>query len=75
MSFPLSAIMKASGNSTYSAFSRYSNLRDGDIQVSVGRKTKPLPCVTFEEFNGAVSNQKNAESRLSRLLIAKISPS
>jgi integrase len=52
MSFPLSAIMKASGHSTFCAFSRYSNLKEGDVQVLVGRKTEPLPYVTYREFLG-----------------------
>ena len=57
--FPLSAIMKATGHSTFSAFSRYSNLKDGDIQILVGRKTEPLPVVTYEEF--IEISQKNVE--------------
>lgn len=52
MSYPLSAIMKASGHSTFSAFSRYSNLKDVDVQMLVGRKTEPLPYVTYREFFG-----------------------
>lgn len=47
---PVNAIMKATGHSTFSAFSRYSNLKEGDIQVLVGRKTTPLPYVTFDEY-------------------------
>lgn len=47
---PVNAIMKATGHSTFSAFSRYSNLKEGDIQVLVGRKTTPLQYVTFEEY-------------------------
>ena len=31
---------------------RYANLKDGDIQVLVGRKTTPLPIVTYQEFLG-----------------------
>jgi hypothetical protein len=44
--------MKATGHRTFSAFSRYANLREGDIQVLVGRKTEPLPVVTYREFLG-----------------------
>jgi hypothetical protein len=44
--------MKASGHSTFSAFSRYSNLKDVDVQMLVGRKTEPLPYVTYREFFG-----------------------
>jgi integrase len=59
MSMPLSAIMKASGHLSFSAFSRYSNLKDGDVQILVGRKTEPLPVVTYEEFLGI--DPKNVE--------------
>jgi integrase len=61
MSHPLSAIMKASGHSTFNAFSRYSNLKDGDTQILVGRKTEPLPYVTFADFVGAKIETKNVE--------------
>ena len=47
---PVDVIRKVSGHSTYSAFSRYSNLQDGDIMQLIGKKTKPLPVVTFKEF-------------------------
>jgi integrase len=49
---PTNVIMKATGHRTFSAFSRYANLREGDIQVLVGCKTKPLPIVTHREFLG-----------------------
>jgi integrase len=49
---PINVIMKATGHRTFSAFSRYSNLKEGDIQVLVGRKTQPLPIVTYREFLG-----------------------
>lgn len=49
---PINIIMKATGHRTFSAFSRYANLREGDIQVLVGRKTEPLPIVTHREFLG-----------------------
>ncbi len=44
--------MRVTGHQTFSAFSRYANLKEGDIQVLVGRKTKPLPIVTHREFLG-----------------------
>jgi len=37
---------------TFSAFSRCAKLREGDFQVLVGRKTEPLPVVTYPEFLG-----------------------
>jgi integrase len=49
---PINIIMKVTGHRTFSAFSRYANLKDGDIQVLVGRKTTPLPIVTYQEFLG-----------------------
>jgi integrase len=49
---PINVIMKATGHRTFSAFSRYANLKEGDIQVLVGRKTQPLPIVTYQEFLG-----------------------
>lgn len=49
---PINVIMKATGHKTFSAFNRYANLKDGDIQVLVGRKTQPLPIVTYREFLG-----------------------
>jgi integrase len=49
---PTSAIMKATGHRTFSAFQRYANLREGDIMRLVGRKTEPLPYVTLPEFLG-----------------------
>lgn len=42
--------MKATGHSTFSAFSRYANLKEGDIQILVGKKTEPLPILSFEEY-------------------------
>jgi integrase len=48
----INVIMKATGHKTFSAFSRYANLKDGDIQRLVGRNTKPLPVVTYQEFIG-----------------------
>ncbi len=49
---PVNVIIKVTGHRTFSAFSRYANLKDGDIQVLVGRKTTPLPIVTYQEFLG-----------------------
>jgi integrase len=49
---PINVIMKATGHRTFSAFSRYANLKEGDIQVLVGRKTQPLPIVTYQEYLG-----------------------
>jgi integrase len=43
-------IMAATGHKTFSAFLRYSNLREGDIQALVGRKTVPLPIISFKDF-------------------------
>jgi len=57
--------MKASGHSTFSAFSRYSNLKEGDIQILVGRKTEPLPYITYREYVGlGLETWKNVESCL-----------
>lgn len=54
----INAIMKATGHKTYSAFQRYANLKDGDILTLVGKKTKPLPYITLEQFLG-VSLREN----------------
>jgi len=42
--------MAATGHRTFSAFLRYSNLREGDVMMLVDRKTESLPVVTFEDF-------------------------
>ncbi|MBL8026560.1 MAG: site-specific integrase [Fibrobacteres bacterium] len=47
---PTSVIMAATGHKTFSSFKRYANLRDNDIQRLVGRKTNPIPVVTFKEY-------------------------
>jgi len=47
---PTNVIMSATGHKTYAAFLRYSNLREGDVQVLVGRKTTPLPVISYEDF-------------------------
>lgn len=47
---PINVIMSATGHKTYAAFLRYSNLREGDVQVLVGRKTTPLPVISYEDF-------------------------
>jgi integrase len=47
---PINTIMAATGHRTYSAFLRYANLREGDVQALVGRKTEQLPVLTFEEY-------------------------
>jgi integrase len=74
-SHPLSAIMKASGHSTFSAFSRYSNLKDGDVQILVGRKTEPLPVVTYEEFLGTgLKNVENVWKEAGELKVQKNKP-
>jgi integrase len=49
---PVNVIMKVTGHRTFSAFSRYANLKEGDIQVLVGRKTQPLPIVSYQDFVG-----------------------
>jgi integrase len=51
---PLNIIMGASGHRTYSAFLRYANLRQGDIQVLVGGKAQPIPIISFDDFYGTV---------------------
>ncbi|NLD94553.1 MAG: integrase [Fibrobacter sp.] len=54
------AIMAATGHATYSAFKRYTNLSDKDIHTLVGRKTKPLPLITFYDFyNDQMVTRKN----------------
>jgi integrase len=47
---PINAIMKATGHKTYSAFLRYANLKEGDVQSLVGRKAEPLPLITYDDF-------------------------
>jgi integrase len=47
---PINVIMSATGHKTYAAFLRYSNLREGDVQTLVGRKTSPLPVISYEDF-------------------------
>lgn len=49
---PVNVIMKVTGHRTFSAFSRYANLKEGDIQVLVGRITQPLPIMTYQEYLG-----------------------
>ncbi len=57
---PIPAIMAATGHATYSAFKRYANLSDRDIHTLVGRKTKPLPYITFYDFyNDQMVTRKN----------------
>ena len=51
---PINTIMAATGHRTISAFLRYANLRQGDIMDLVGKKTEPLPLITFEEFTQAI---------------------
>ena len=54
--------MKAASHTTFSAFKRYANLKEGDIQILVGRKTEPLPYVTYEEYQEIdLENTKNVE--------------
>lgn len=48
---PMNVIMTATGHKTFAAFLRYSNLRDGDVQILVGRKTTPLPVISYEDFS------------------------
>jgi integrase len=48
---PTTVIMAATGHKTFSAFLRYANLRDGDVQALVGRKTESLPVIPFKEFS------------------------
>jgi hypothetical protein len=42
--------MAATGHKTYSAFLRCSNLREGDVQAFVGRKTEASPVVPYDDF-------------------------
>jgi hypothetical protein len=47
----------ATGHRTFSAFKRYANLTDNDIQTLVNRKTEPLPVISYEEFYSNVKPQ------------------
>ena len=50
LGFSPTVIMKASGHKTYSAFTRYSNLKGGDVMVLVGKKTEQLPLITYQDL-------------------------
>jgi integrase len=44
--YPPNVIMKATGHKTYSMFQRYTNLKEGDVMMLVGKKCLPLPLIT-----------------------------
>jgi integrase len=48
--FPPNVIMKATGHKTYSAFNRYANLKGDDVMVLVGKKSKELPLITYQDL-------------------------
>jgi len=64
----MSVIMRATGHRTVSAFMRYANLKTGDVQTLVGKKTETLPVLTYEEYL-SLTPEKRGKS-VARLKVA-----